>query len=135
MHMLPLSLVATLMSFIWSSLWHILANSSSSSCHSTKVPSTPSPSPLNTGRGGTYCPNRAWDNAVTCFPLLTLLSALLGLPWGGDSLACKVTPGSTDCMDVDTTIRGVGIATSAPGAPVRVTSIAGVRSVIAFFAA
>ena len=56
---------------------------------------TPTPSPLNTDRGGTYCANRSWDNAVTCSPLLTLLSALLGLHWrsSGD-LAGEVVFGS-----------------------------------------
>ena len=80
----------------------MLATSSSCSCHSEKVPSTPSPSPLNTDRGGTCCANRAWDNAVACSPLLTLLSALLGLSWrGSGDLPGEVTSGFNGRKGVD----------------------------------
>ena len=117
------------MSFSWSLHWHILATNSSCSCHSEKDPSTPSPSPLNTDRGGTCCANRAWDNAVTCSPLLTVLSALLELPWRGScDLAGEVTSGSNGREGVDTSARGVRMGTSAPGDRVGVTS-AGVRSI------
>ena len=44
-----------LMSFTWSLYWHMMATSSSCSWHSKKDPSTPSPSPLNIGKGGTCC--------------------------------------------------------------------------------
>ena len=104
----------------------MLANSSSCSCHSEKVPSTPSPSPLNTDRGGTCCANRAWDNAVACSPLLTLLSALLGLSWrGSGDLPGEVTSGSNGRKGVDTSARGMRMGTSAPGDRVGVTSTGG----------
>ena len=104
-----------------------MATNSSCSCHSEKDPSTPSLSPLNTDRGGTCCANRAWDNAVTCSPLLTVLSALLELPWRGScDLASEVTSGSNVREGVDTSARGVRMA--APGDHVGVTS-AGVHSI------
>ena len=52
----------------------MLATNCSCSCHSMKDPSNSSLSPLNTGRDGTCCASRAWDNTVACFLVLTWTS-------------------------------------------------------------
>ena len=60
---------------------------------------------------------------MTCSPLLTVLSALLELPWrGSGDLAGEVTSGSNGRVGVDTSARGVLMRTSAPGDRVGVTS-------------
>ena len=64
---------------------------------------------------------------MTCSPLLTVLSALLKLPWrGSGDLAGEVTSGSNGRVGVDTSARGVLMRISAPGDRVGVTSPAGV---------
>ena len=51
---------------------------------------------------------------MTCSPLLTVLSALLELPWRGScDLAGEVTSGSNGREGVDTSARGLHMGTSA----------------------